>query len=523
MKTFKLLCLFSLVVSLSIYAQTIDQSESLDSTFANPTNLTDKQMDEAQNFTHQGIKDRAIKEGCSKVDDCKAPEEGGLEMMIGKAYAMIGMVAGTKLNARGGNTNTEGASQAGEAAPASGAGETQKKEKNDYCMMGAMAWEFVGAQVQQQLQSKNNESAANIEDIQLQSLVSLKQAHEARAKTASMQRNVYGAVTLCYAGMATVGKAALDWKLMLKMGGATALTALYQKKIKKHKDAAKVVQEVIDSLPKTGTCNPWTNTSCFCSERTSKDLYPAEFQEICILNGGNFDTPKVAIGCGAVVDNKIQYDKECKCKQTNSCLKSGLKAFNPQFPLGNNFLQEANKNFDLLNSGEFDQGKLDVASTNAAALAAKFKPKVRGKMPQPKLTPEQQKIADQFKSVLPPALANMAAASNGDYTGGVNDSGFGSPAITKLPDSLKDKLANTIDVRYRRGGGPTQYSDPEPQFVMPKFPGQEAKQEGTEVLSFAEEAISKADVSNSPSTPIFDIISNRYRRSGWKKLETVQE
>src|SRR5690606_5962126 len=174
-----------------------------------------------------------------------------------------------------------------------------------------------------------------------------------------------------------------------------------------------------------------------CSEKTSKDLYPSEYQEICVLNGGNFETPKVAVGCGAVVDNKIQYDKDCKCKQTNTCLKSGLKAYNPKFPLGNNFLQEANKNFDLLNSGEFDQGKLDVASTNAAALAAKFKPKVKGKLPQPKLTPEQQKLADGLKSVMPAALANIAAASNGDYQGGVSEAGFGSPSISKLPDSLK--------------------------------------------------------------------------------------
>lgn len=516
MKKYSFPLIFSLLVSLTSGAQTIDQSESLDSAFANPTNLTDKQMDDAQNFTHQGIKDRAIKEGCEKVDDCKAPDEAGLEMMIGKAYAMIGMIGGTKLKGK-----SSGDAPQGEAANGQ---QGEKNEKQDYCMMGAMAWEFVGAQVQQQLQSKGNDSAANIQDPQLQSLVSLKQAHEARAKTASMQRNVYGAVTLCYAGMATVGgAAATDWKFMAKVAGSTALTFLYQKKIKKHKNAAKLVQEVIDGLPKTGDCNPWTGTSCFCSERTSKDLYPNEFQEICILNGGNFETPKVAVGCGAVVNNQIQYDKECKCKQTNTCLKSNLKAFNPQFPLGNNFLQEANKNFDLLNSGEFDQGKLDVASTNAAALASKFKPKLKGKLPQPKLTPEQQKIADELKSVMPASLANIAAASNGDYQGGINDSGFGSPAISKLPDSVKDKLASTIDVRYRRGGGPTQYSDPEPQFAMPKFPGQEAKKDGTEVLSFAEEAISKADVSNSPTTPIFDIISNRYRRSGWKKLETVQE
>ena len=544
MKTLLVLTLSTLLLSLGVFAQSIDQpSDSLDSTFANPTNLTDKQMDDAQNFTHQGIKDRAIKEGCAKVDDCKSEDDGmPLEDMISKAYGMIGLFMGgggmpslTKKNqtpevpdASNAGSTTEAATSTTEGAaagtPANAAnGQAEKKTRNDYCMMGAMIWEVASGFMQQDLQSKAEKEAGPIDDAQLKSLVVLKELHLARARTAAVQRTVYGGVTLCYAGMATLGGAALDWKFMVKMGGATALTFLYQKKIGKHKKAAKLVQNVIDSLPKSGDCNPWTGTSCFCSEKTSKDVYPSQYQEICILNGGNFERPKVAIGCGAVVNNKVQYDKECKCKQNNSCLKSGLKAYNPKFPFGNNLIQESNKTFDLLNDGMFDEGKLDVASTNAAALASKFKPKIKGKIPSPALSADQQKIADEFKSILPPALANIAAVSNSDYKGGVSDSDLGSSALDNLPESTKEKVANALRVNYRKGGGSTQYSNNEPEFVMPKFPGQEQKSASTEVVSFAEEAISKADVSNAPSTPIFDIISNRYRRSGWKKLETVQE
>lgn len=545
MKKLLLITLFSLLLSSLAWAQSIDQpGDSLDSTFANPTDLSDKQMDEAQNFTHQGIKDRKIKEGCAKVKDCKQDEEGlPLEMMIGKAYAMIGMFTGSggmpSLTKKEKKVETQGAQQAPQAGatpPAQGAqtgnpgpsteGATAKAEKEttpDYCMMAAMAWETLGGFIQQNLQEKGQNEISNIPDVQLQSLQSLKQTHETRAKTAGIQRTVYATVTACYAGMLATGTAAVDGKFILKMGGSTALTALYQRKINKHKKAAKLVQNVIDSLPKAGDCNPWTGTTCFCSEKTSKDLYPSQYQEICVLNGGNFEVPRVAIGCGAVVNNKVQYDKECKCKQTNSCIKSNLKAYNPQFPFGNNLMQEVNKNFDLLNSGEFDEGKLNAASTNLTGLAARVKPKMTGKLPQPNLTPDQQKIADELKSVMPSELANIAAASNSDYQGGINDSGMSSSAISNLPPSVKEKLASAINAGYRRTGGATQYSDSEPDFVMPKLPGQEQKSASTEVVSFAEEAISKADVSNSPATPIFDIISNRYRRSGWKKLETIQE
>ena len=39
-----------------------------------------------------------------------------------------------------------------------------------------------------------------------------------------------------------------------------------------------------------------------------------------------------------------------------------------------------------------------------------------------------------------------------------------------------------------------------------------------EIMNFAERAVSNADVSNTPDTPIFDIISNRYRHT-WKRLD----
>ena len=541
-----------LILTSMVNAQSVDQGDlsqgsldqgdsSLDSTFSNPTNLSDKQMDEAQNFTHQGIKDRKIKEGCAKVDDCN-PEEDGmpLEMMIGKAYAMIGLFTGdggmptltkpTKdattvtQNSTSAGTATGGTPAGGAQGAQAGPVEAEKETSPDYCMMAAMAWETLGGFIQQNLQEKGQNEIANISDAQLQSLQSLKKTHETRAKTAGIQRTVYATVSACYIAMLATGNAsASDWKYWVKLGGAGTLFVLYQRKIDKHKNAATLVQEVINDLPKAGDCNPWTGTSCFCAEKTSKELYPSQFQEICILNGGNFETPKVAIGCGAVVNNKIQYDKECKCKQTNSCLKSGLKAFNPKFPFGNNLVQEVNKNFDLLNSGEYDEGKLNVASTNLNALAGRIKPKFNGKLPQPKLNSEQQKIADGLKSVMPAGLANIAAAANSKFESGIKDSAISSSAISKLPDSVKEKVASAINANYRKGSGSTQYSDNEPEFVMPKFPGQEQKSASTEVVSFAEEAVSRADVSNAPTTPIFDIISNRYRRSGWKKLETVQE
>ena len=66
----------------------------IDSQFSTPTNLTDQQMEDARTFVHQGQRDRVYQEGCAKADDCKFEEGFPIEMMIGKAYGMIGLFTG---------------------------------------------------------------------------------------------------------------------------------------------------------------------------------------------------------------------------------------------------------------------------------------------------------------------------------------------------------------------------------------------------------------------------------------------
>lgn len=534
------MCFFLLLLSLPTFIYGQDKADdSIDGTFSNPTNLTDKEMDNAKNFTHQGIRDRTMKEGCKSINDCKDEEGFPLEMLIGKAYAMMGMMSGgggmPKLTGKITPDDVKAAQDATADArkAATDAGrdasqvkdvEAKGKEKTDYCAMIAMANETLGGLMQQSMQQKaeNNTAAAAQTDAQIQALTSLRETHKARAKTATFQAGVYTGVTACYAAMAATG-AQMDIKFIAKAGGAAALMGLYWKKVSKHKNAVKKVEAVMASMENAGkNCNPWTKSPCFCKEATSKTLYPMEYEDVCVLNKGNFETPKIALGCGSVAGGKISYDKECKCKQTNSCLKSGLKAYNPKFALGNNLMNEANKTFDMLNSGEFDEGRLNEARLNASAMASKMKLKTNQKIPKPNLTDEQKKIAEALTPYMAPALANMAAASDSSYKGGIADSA-GSPSVSKLPDAVKEKLADAINVGYKTGGGFQGVAE-EPAFEMPMMPGQGGPQTpGTEIVSFAEAAVSKADVSNTPETPIFDIISNRYRRSGWQKLDRIEK
>ena len=531
------MCLLLLLLTLPTFIYGQDKVDSIDGTFSNPTNLSDKQMDDAKNFTHQGIRERTMKEGCKTINDCKDDEGFPLEMLIGKAYAMIGMMSGggglpslkgkiTQENidaaAATNRAAAESAAQANQAAPKALKPEADKK--TDYCAMIAMANETLGGLIQSSMQKQADNSATAPGDAQIQALISLKQTHETRKKTSTFQAGVYTGVTACYAAMAATGASMTDPGFIAKTAGASALMVLYWKKVEKHKKAVKAVEAVMASMETAGkNCNPWTKSACFCSEATSKKLYPMEYEDVCVLNKGNFETPKIALGCGAVVAGKISYDKECKCKQTNTCMKSGLKAYNPKFGLGNNLMAEANKTFDMLGSGEFDQGQLDQARLNASAMVAKMKLKPTNQFPRPNLSDEQQKVADALKPFMPEAAANLAAAANSPYRGGISDSAATSASVSKLPASVKERLASAINVGYKQGGGFAAVAE-EPGFEMPTMPGQATEAAGgTEIVSFAEAAVSKADVSNTPETQIFDIISNRYRRSGWQKLDRFEK
>ena len=105
-------------------------------------------------------------------------------------------------------------------------------------------------------------------------------------------------------------------------------------------------------------------------------------------------------------------------------------------------------------------------------------------------------------------------------------SGATSASLNKLPEALKKNLKDfEVTGNYRRNGGysPTA-SSAEPGFSIPGFGSPQQPQGGITVEEdFAAKAVSQADVRNTPDTAIFDIISNRYRTSAWKRLDAEEK
>ena len=529
-----LVLILTLAFSLSVWSQ------SIDSTFSKPGGLTDQQTKDAQSFQHQGVKDDYLKKACAKANgacDQDSPDKqnvllpGAIENQIGLLYTAMGMMMGTKVKLKDNPSETpapaDGSGAAAEGGASSSGAESgnssEQREGTDYCLYGAMGLEGVATVMQMGQQQKISQETQNLNDPQLQALVSLKETHKARKKTATFQSAIFGATSACYVARAALGGVAMDTKYIIKMSAAAGITALYLKKADKHANAMKKIQTVIDGMPKAGDCNPWTGTSCFCSHPKSAELYPSQYQEVCVLNNGIANGPKSNLGCGVMVNGQVQFDEKCNCKTNNTCVTASLRFGNPKIGLGSNFLNAANAGYSLLDPSQFDEGKLRAFSNNALAMNSKLKPK--GTVPKVDLTDDQKAAADALKDVVPPAVANYAASLPVSSVGA--DSQFSSSSgqgLAALTPEVKEKLGpSVVKGNYRRNGGSssTGTGDDGFSFQMPSFGAKPAGPADVNLdqAFLAEKAINNADVSNRPDTPIFDIISNRYRSSGWKKLD----
>ena len=536
MKYFLLLTL----LSFQSFGQTLNDS------FESSGNITDGQAKEAQTFIHQGVRNQTISQGCESqgLGTCSQNDVNAqgslssgvlgqaLEQNMGKLYTVI-FGAGGLMAGQGPQVNvvskenqkkyTEAGNQYQDADGNQVSKKDQSNSKADYCIYAAMGYEIISGFIQTSLQDKIVEDLKEEKDIQLKALLALKKTHEARRKTSLYQGTIYAATSACYITRAATskGRVVMDFQYWAKMTAAGALSALYYTKARKHKLASEAVQTVINSLPSAGDCNPWTKTTCFCSEKSSKTTYPDTFQQVCVLNSGNPEPAMTSIGCGVMSNGQMKYDKNCSCKQSKTCFTTKLTSGSMNFAAGNNLMGQANRGFELLGNGQFDSGQFDNYGIDSGAYAAKIKKNIAvSGMPKIKVDPKNQAIANDFAKIMPASAAGLVANSASMNPPGASGDGGIKAALDKVPANLKDKIEATEPVKYSsKGSGFDSTSEgAEEQFTIP---GTEEKgsEDSTEVLTFAEKAINNADVTNSPDTPIFDIISNRYMRSGINKLK----
>lgn len=514
--------LLSLMLSLPLIV-TPALAQTLNDTFEGTTPLTDQEQAQANKYYHQGRANTVLEAECAKLGESGCFDQtdkpgsvlGGFDAALPRLYAIMGTLGAAGI----GNKIAMRPTPAVEPATTP----TEREPKNDLCMYIPIAGEAVAMATQSATQNQIQSTASSAAEAQRESLYAVARTHESRAKTATMQATIYAGTGACYVAYLATGADPKSYMLWVKMGAATAMSAIFFKKAAKHKDYAKQVKAVAKKLPGSGACNPMSQTHCFCSEETSRATDIGNWNRYCLPKGL---TPTVGTGTPAACSTinsagQAVVDAACQCRTNNSCASAQIAGLTGQIGLGSIALNDPLRTLDLVSGSADDASMANFANglnarTNRALAGSSV-----ASIPSVALSEKDKSTADKLREVgLPSAVANHIAGSSGD---GVAPSAS-APAMATTPEAGAAGSAGAVQPGYNSAGGSRGSSansggdapNPFAQF------GQKAaaKPAAVQVETFAQQAVRDAEITKDTSRGIFDIISNRYRASGWKQLES---
>lgn len=538
----KQLIQFCLCLQLSLgsaWAQTLNE------TFDNSSGqgLTDQEQTSANNYYHQGIADRVLQEQCKKLktgcdDRTGRPGNvlGGFEEVLPRLYAVMGTLAAAgvgnkiKMNPARGTTGTTGSATSGAGNTGGGTntagtsnspqGQTEQRTKTDVCIYIPLAGEaistFTQTQAEQQIQQQQIQ---NQRDLQREALYAVARTQNARAKTAKMQASIYAATGACYVAYMAMGASLKDPMLWVKMGAATAMSAIFFKKAGNHSKYAGQLKEIADKLPGAGECNPFTSTNCFCAEKTSYQTDPANFNRFCVPQAiANNGPPGTQVACATInTDGTTTIDAACRCKQTNTCANAQIRGLAGQLGLGSIAFQDPINVLDNT-TGSFNEGTLDGIALGLNAANTRALTGSVNAIPNVELGGPNKAVAEKIAGLgvpsgLSSALANQAPSSD------LPPTSADAPLLAATAPTGSGAAQRAQLPGYNAAGGSRPSGGQgEPEFVNPLAgltSKGESKPAAVQVETFAERAIREAEITRDTSRNLFEVISNRYRANGW--------
>lgn len=487
----------------------------------NKGNLTDQDMIEAGKFHHDGKANQALEEGCAnsryngehstlcdEKQNAFKEKNQWLETAIpavSKLYGTMGLVGagGTGIMKNG-------------------------KEVNDYCRYIPLAIELAAAATQQAHNSRVQKTLIKDEKKrtnQREYILATANAHKQRKKSIKMQQWGYTITGACYLAYIISQKGAVSWKMYAKMAAAGGIATFYGIKAGHHQKRIKALNEIADSLPVIGECNPQTQTNCFCNEETSKTMYPDKYQRFCVpkayqglANGAN------ATSC---VDANNKIDHTCACQKTNSCFQHRLAQINPNLNgPGATLWKEAMKGINLINNGKFDEGKLDQWNKGNSAMRKSLADRASKKVKAPKLNLSNKERAiakDLIKNGVEPKAAALISQSPSKTPPAFKDMAIASLNKEKNSIGSQNHAIGRRKIRVQGGtvsANAQEKRNPYSSFFNKKNKGQKSK--GVSYMEFAEQAKADAEIVKSPETSIFKILGHRYKTTGWRELKVLE-
>jgi hypothetical protein len=406
-------------------------------------------------------------------------------------------------------------------------GKTKTEKQTDWCAKIAIASEVTAAINQHIKQKKIQSMTIPAGDEQRGAIDMAKLTHDERRKTSLIQATGFAGVSACYGVLMFSKSVVVDQMMVVKMAAAATLSTLFYVKASKHKKASDELDRISKALPRDGSCNPYTDTLCFCAEITSEKAFPAEFSKVCVPSEYGPKATASSLTCLVVnAAGKYVADTACKCKETNSCFKANLSLLNPKFSLASNLMNQGQTAINAALSNNFDEGQLNAAYLSNSALNNRVVKAADGKVKPTQVSAANKKLADELSKALSPNIASQIASSPSGELPVTASSSMPTPAVVS-PEAQKALDAVSKKVAYgEAGAGFGSQGSQEEDFTLPQIPnmgGEQAPQSAVDVLSFAEQAVENADISKAPETPIFDIISYRYRQSAWSKVEIKED
>lgn len=234
-----------------------------------------------------------------------------------------------------------------------------------------------------------------------------------------------------------------------------------------------------------------------------------------------------ALGKPKCITNTGSYDAACSCKANNTCLSIGNKIGGSGIPAGVN-LGSAISDLDAINGGKLASTQLDGnALSSSATRLNKLNDAIAAKNPGIKSALENaKKEADAFNSKLTSQIGSSGglASAGGSGSSSSSDDLFNSKNATEALETVKEELKQEIgkiEAKDGAGGaaaGGVDLSGIE-EGLAPgdSAAGEEGKDKLAEVMA-SEYEMGNNDINTETSSNIFDIVSNRYKRSGIRRL-----
>jgi hypothetical protein len=513
---------FTLILTFSLNA--LGQTTIYDE--VNEQSLTDEEKAGADSYLHGGLVEQAYMEKCVAEDglvkeECQeartAFESGSTMGDIEKMMPMIKVAYSSFSSlATGSQPGQNKMTYTGKKIEGDTTGARQpNKEGTDYCAMIPPTVETAAtevARIQNQQIEGNIKNSGAPQAQQAEAFYSMANVQENLAKSSRTQSYGWGTTAGCYATLMATGSIATNTSVIIKTSASALLTTYFIKKTQAHKERAEAYKKLAEGFPQAGECNPFSNTSCFCLEKTSATSDPVNFKKFCVPSELHSADP-TAVSC---VTKDFKPDPSCSCRSKGTCIQARLASVGHSIGLEPTLMNNILKGARPYSSG-FAGGNLEGITSKNLAFAKKQLKKVKPTKVSFKNKKQKDLAKDMVKLGIPKFGAAKLATTKATNNLPRSFSNFGSDFRRRTSSKVTSK---SNKARFTRGKTARKSYSSSRRSRRGSRGGSKAKAiEIEDFASKAEKSAMNGMISKDKSRPIFDIITYRYKTSAWREFK----